>query len=247
MKNALLLFEVLLLSCTAFSQSTSASTGSGSDDSPGRVAVGIKFSSLGGGFEVATPLTRHSNLRGGFTFFSYSRTFTKDGITYDGQVGFRTLEAHYDFFPWAASFHVSGGLLAYLADPVTATPAVAGQSFSLGGHTYYSDTANPISGHGKINVNRVAPTITVGWGNLLPRSAKRWSIPVEVGVAFQGAPNATLNLSGNACVFPASDCRNVATDPMIHSQVVAEQTKINNNLSSFKVYPILSVGFGYKF
>jgi len=33
----------------------------------------------------------------------------------------------------------------------------------------------------------------------------------------------------------------------VQSNVVAEQGKINKSVSAFKVYPIISVGFGYKF
>ena len=33
----------------------------------------------------------------------------------------------------------------------------------------------------------------------------------------------------------------------VQSNVVAEQGKVNKSVSAFKVYPIISVGFGYKF
>jgi hypothetical protein len=33
----------------------------------------------------------------------------------------------------------------------------------------------------------------------------------------------------------------------VQSNVVAEQAKINKDTSAFKVYPIISIGFGYKF
>jgi hypothetical protein len=33
----------------------------------------------------------------------------------------------------------------------------------------------------------------------------------------------------------------------VQSNITSEQTKINNSMSFFKVYPIISVGFGYKF
>ena len=140
------------------------------------------------------------------------------------------------------------GVLAYVADPITATAGVpAGQSFSLGGKTYYSSNiSTPVGGHGKIDFNRAAPTATFGWGNLLPRSGRHWAIPFEMGVAFQGSPKATLALTGNACDAPGVNCRSV-TDPTIQNQIISEQTKINNSMSFFKVYPIISVGFGYNF
>lgn len=70
----------------------------------GRIGVGIKMSLLGGGIEVAARVTHHSNLRAGFNMITYSRTFNKDGIAYQGQLGFKTVEAHTTFFPLPDAF-----------------------------------------------------------------------------------------------------------------------------------------------
>jgi len=39
----------------------------------------------------------------------------------------------------------------------------------------------------------------------------------------------------------------VATNSAIQSNVVAQQNKLNNDMSFFKAYPVISLGFGYKF
>ncbi|HKV80121.1 MAG TPA: hypothetical protein VJP02_18380 [Candidatus Sulfotelmatobacter sp.] len=224
-------------------------TRSSGDEDAGRVGAAVKVSTLGGGAEVAVRVTHRTNVRAGFNVITYSRGFNKDGIAYNGQLDFKTFEAHYDVFPWAKSFHVSGGVLVYAADPVTATALVPGnQSFTLGGITYFSDPARPVTGNGKIVFNRAAPTVTFGFGNLVPRrKSKHFSIPVELGVAFQGSPKATLGLAGNVCDSPGVNCRSVASDPAVQGQIVSEQNKLNNSMSFFKVYPIISVGVGYKF
>jgi len=228
---------------------TPATKPSPNPSSIGRVGVGVKMSLLGAGIEVATPVTQRTNVRAGFNMFNYSRTFNKDGIAYNGQIGFKTVEAHFDIFPLGGRFHVGPGVLAYLGDPVTASAAVpGGQSFSLGGTSYVSDSAVPVTGNGKINFNRAAPMFTLGWGNLVSRrEGSHISIPFEIGVAYQGSPKATLNLAGNVCDSPGVNCRNVATDSGVQSQILSEQTKINNSMSFFKLYPIISIGFGYKF
>jgi hypothetical protein len=204
---------------------------------------------LGGGAEVAVRLTHYTNIRAGFNVLSYSRDFNKDGITYNGTLGFKIVEAHYDIFPFAANFHVSPGILIYAGDPITANVKVpGGQTFTLGSATYYSDTATPLSGTGKIDFNRAAPVATIGWGNLVPRNHKHFSVPFEIGVAFQGSPKATLSLAGSACEAPGNvNCVSAATDPGVQANVQSEQSKLNNSMSLFKVYPIVSIGFGYKF
>src|SRR5579864_624425 len=82
-----------------------------SDKPFSRLGVAVKASLLGAGIEAATPLTPRSNLRAGFNMFSYDRGFNKDGVAYDGQLRFRSVEAHYDWFPFHGSFHVSPGAL----------------------------------------------------------------------------------------------------------------------------------------
>jgi len=245
---------LLVISVSAFSQALPAATGaaqprSGTAEDSGRVGAAVKVSALGGGAEVAVRVTHRTNVRAGFNVITYSRGFNKDGIAYNGQLDFKTFEAHYDIFPWAKSFRVSGGVLVYAADPITATALVPGnQSFTLGGVSFISDPANPVSGNGKIVFNRAAPTITFGFGNLVPRKkSKHFSIPVELGVAFQGSPKATLGLTGSVCDPTGVNCRSVASDPTVQSQILSEQNKINNSMSFFKVYPILSAGVGYKF
>src|SRR3954465_14510904 len=177
-----------------------------SSEDSGWIGSGVKTSFLGVGAEVATRITHHSNARAGFNILGYSRSFSKDGINYGGHLSFRTVEAHYDIYPWAGNFHISPGVLAYMGNPVTGNAIVPGnQSFSLGGQTYYSDPSAPVTANGKMNFNQVSPTATIGWGNLVRRN-KRFSIPVEIGAAFQGSPKSTLNLTGNVCNVPGILC-----------------------------------------
>lgn len=251
---------LLLLSCLAVVGQSAQQSGpaspppaaKGSDwkSDSGTVGIGVKVSTFGPGVEGAVRVAHRSNVRAGFNMITYDRTFDKDGVSYAGQLQFKTFEAHYDFFPWAGSFHISPGVLAYIGDPITATATVpSNQSFSLGGINYYSDPTNPAHGTGKIKFNQAAPTITVGWGNLVSRKeGKHFSVPFEIGAAFQGSPKASLNLAGNVCATaPGINCVNAGTDPTVQSNIVSEQNKVNNDMSFFKVYPIISVGIGYKF
>jgi hypothetical protein len=213
-----------------------------------RFGVGVKMSTLGIGIEAATALSRKVNLRGGYNFLSYNRNFGKSGITYTGGLNFHSVEGHLDFFPFGGSFHLSPGFLFPMGDQIKATANVpGGDTFTLGGTTYESDPTNPIKGNGKIDFNASA-TALVGFGNLLPRKrSKHFSISFEGGAAFQGSPNSGLNLTGNACNSSGLNCVNAATDPTVQSNILAEEKKINKDLAPFKIYPLISFGFGVKF
>lgn len=214
-----------------------------------KLAVGVRMSLLGVGVEAATPLTYRTNLRFGFNTFSYSRGFTNDGANYAATLNFRSFETHFDWFPFAGGFHLSPGAMLYNGNQIKANALVpAGQSFTLGGTTYTSDPANPITGTGRVGVNSVAPTFMLGWGNLVPRSEnKHISIPFEVGMIFEGAPKATLNLAGSACDSTGANCQDVSGDSTFQNNVIAQQNKLSNDMSFLKVYPVISLGFGYKF
>jgi hypothetical protein len=212
-----------------------------------RVGVGVKLSLLGIGGEAAVALTKRINVRGGGNFFNYSRGFSKDGINYAAQLDFRSAEAHLDFFPFAGSFHLSPGMLFYNDNHIAATATVgAGQSFTLGGASYSSSGANPVTGTASLGFNKVAPSFLIGFGNLIPRNRRRFSLSTEFGVAYTGAPKASLALQGTAC-SSFGPCVNAATDPTVQSNVQSEVAKVNHDVSVVKIYPIASVGFAVNF
>jgi hypothetical protein len=210
------------------------------------VGIGVKASLLGFGGEAATPLSRHFNLRGGLNMFGYDRTFHKDGVDYAGQIHFRSGEAHFDWFPFAGSFHLSPGALIYNGNQVTANASVSGgQSFTLNGTSYTSDPADPVVGTGKISFSKAGPMLTMGFGNLVSRH-HRFSVPLEIGAIYTGAPTMALNLTGSACDSTGQNCSSIATDPTLQSNVQAEREKINKDVAPFKFYPVISLGFGVK-
>jgi hypothetical protein len=208
-------------------------------------AVGV--STLGAGIQAATAVTQRSNVRFGFNYFKYSASFDKDGVAYNGTLKLQSGELLYDQYI-AGGFHVSSGVMFYDGNKGTATASVSGgQSFRLGGATYYSDSTNPVGGTGTIAARKTAPEILLGFGNLLPRSGRHFTANFEFGVVFQGSPKATLNLNGSTCATPGKSCQNISANPTIQSDIQSEQTKINKDLSVFKYYPVIRLTFGYKF
>jgi hypothetical protein len=213
-----------------------------------RVGVGLRLSSLGVGGEVAVRVTHSTNVRGGFNFFSYSRGYDNNGIHYDGELRWSSAEGHFDWFPLGHSIHLSPGFIAYNNNHVDATAvAPGGTRFTLNGVDYQSDLTDPVHGSAKLSFNKSAPTMMIGFGNLVPRNGKHFSFNIEAGVAFEGSPKIALNLVGTACDSSGLNCANVGTDPTIQANVKGQQAKISNDLSPFKYYPLVSVTLGYSF
>jgi hypothetical protein len=212
-----------------------------------KVGIGIKISTLGVGIEAAVPVTGKLNVRGGFNFLRLNQGISSDGIRYDGHVHFQSAEAHLDWFPFGG-FHISPGLLFYNGNSIIATAAVpGGHTFSVGGTSYESDPATPVTGTGTLDFVKVSPSIMIGVGNLIPRNGRHYSFLFEVGGAYQGSARVALNLVGNVCDTNGTNCRSVASDSTVQANIAAQQLKIRNDVNPYKFFPVVSLGVGFNF
>lgn len=213
-----------------------------------RLALGAKVGILGVGAQVATPLTARMNLSGGANFFSYTDKLTSDGIHYDANLRLRSAEASLDWFPFGNAFRLSPGALLYNGNQVTGNAGVPGDTtFTLNDVNYLSSSSDPVSGMGSVKFNKAAPKLTFGFGNMLPRSGRHFSVPMELGFAYIGEPKVVLNLKGTACDPTGVNCRDVATTPQIQANLVGQQNKLQNDISPARFFPIVSVGFAANF
>lgn len=212
-----------------------------------RLAVGAKVGVLGVGVQAAVPLASRLNLSGGTNFFSYSDTLTIDGLHYNANLRLRSAEASLDWFP-LGSFHISPGALLYNGNQVTGNAAVpGGQYFTLNNVSYLSSTTDPVSGTGSLKFSKAAPKLTVGFGNMLPRNGRHFSVPVELGFAYQGDPKVLLDLKGTACDPNGVVCQDVATSPQIQANIAGQAQKLHSDVSPARFFPIFSVGFAANF
>jgi hypothetical protein len=211
------------------------------------VGIGAKVSLLGIGVEGATPLSSRTNLRGGINLLSYGTTFNTDGVNYAATLQLRSVDALLDWYPFKGSFHVSPGAMLYNGNQLKANTSVpAGESFSLNDAYYMSAPSNPVGGNASLKFGAAAPMVLIGWGNLVPRT-KHISIPVEIGTVFSGAPHTLLNLTGNVCNLDGTNCRTISSDPTVQGNITAQQAKFNKDVNAFTIYPVISIGFAYRF
>ena len=212
------------------------------------VGIAAKISTLGVGVDAAFPVLDKANVRVGFNMFTLNHDFDNDGITLAASLKMRSLSAYFDWFAFGGGFHISPGVMIHNGNELNAVATVpAGQNFSLGDENLFSNAANPVNGKVRVAFEKVAPSLLIGWGNIVPHGNRRWSIPFELGLVYSRAPTTALTFSGSACNQNGSSCRNVANDPALQADVTREQTYMNSDLSLLKVIPVLSLGFSYKF
>ena len=215
-------------------------------------AIQIKIGSAGPGLDVAVPVAGRMNLRAGGSFFSYNPNLVEDGINVIGNIQLRSASANVDFFPFGNAFRISPGVVFYNGNQISAVASVpAGQSFTLNDVTYYSSATAPVTGTFGLSFGKkVAPSLTMGFGNMIPRKGGHWSVPFEIGAEYIGtAPQISLALAGTACQGSATtNCSPIASNPTTQQNLVAEQASLNSNIpSQLRFYPIVSIGLSYKF
>jgi hypothetical protein len=213
------------------------------------MAMAVKFGVAGVGFDIATPLVmRHLNLRGGASFLSYTpSTITTDNVNINGNIKFQNAAVMADWFPFHGWFRLSGGATTYNNTGLNAALAVpTGQSFTLGGTTYYSQPGNPVTGTGvfAFGGNKVAPRVTIGTGNMLPEKG-HFRFVSELGFQYFSQPTVVYNISGNGCTgFIGGVYTNCG--PIPQDSITSEQNKLQNDLNVLRFFPILSLGLSYR-
>jgi hypothetical protein len=209
-------------------------------------ALSINLSTLGPGIDLATPLARSLNLRMGVNFLNLGYGFHLDKMQYQPRVYLRSGHVSLHWSPRHGGFHISPGLM-YQQNRLSAvTTAPAGTEFELGSQSFTSSVNDPVHGNASVVfLNQIAPILTLGFGNMIPRSGRHLSFPIEIGAAYTGAPKIDLALKGTACT--TQGCFVFSQSQEAQSSLQHEIQKVNEDLKSFPVYPILSSGLAVRF
>jgi hypothetical protein len=207
---------------------------------------------LGGlGFDVATPLSRHFNIRAGSDFFGYATTFQDQGANVAVNLRLRSGHASLDWFPFGGRFRLSPLLVFANNNRAQATALIPpGNTITLSGQDYISSLTDPLHGAGSVDFRKISPGFTLGFGNVIPRTRSHFSIPVEAGFYYVGQPGLKVSFSGSACdpSLPSTiGCESVDQDAGFQQNLAAFIARNNNYLSYASFFPIFSLGLGYAF
>jgi hypothetical protein len=228
-----------------------------------RIGIGADISPLGVGIKGAIVLNHYFDGRVMGNFFNYdSGRFEVDGFNVDAKLHLASAAAALDWYPFGSVWRISPGVMFFNGNQLSGTGTITpGTSFTLENQTYYSASANPVTGatplvgNGVLGLHTHSPaaTATFGFGKFIPHSNRHWSFPSEFGVVFTGAPTVKINVTGWACLDARqTQCSNVgnSTNPIAIDFNNNLQAKINRwqkDLNKVPVYPILSYSVVYSF
>ena len=197
------------------------------------VSVDFRVGTTGFGIQLAKLLTGHVALRVGGTYFSASTSKTQTDISYDANLKLHSFTALIDLSPGRrGGFHVTGGLA---TNPLTITaigqPSPSG-TFTINGNTYSSSQVGILTLQGKLR--GAAPYLGFGFGTPA-RSGGALHLLFDLGGVIE-KPTISLDATG------AASNSQLATD--LQAQAAQTQHDVKKYL---KVYPVLSLGLGYRF
>jgi hypothetical protein len=200
------------------------------------VGVYVKGGTLGVGGGVGVGLTDTLRLRAGYTALKISKDVSQTDIEYDGDLKLGGGEAMLDWHPFHGTFRVTAGLTLN-RNEITADAEPTNGTYELNGNTYLASEIGSLDG--KVDFKSTAPYLGIGWGDVIDKDGK-FSFIADIGVLFQGSPDASLDLNCGPAV-PAIECARIRDD------VDEEERELQDDADDYKFWPVVSLGVAYRF
>lgn len=191
--------------------------------------VGVRAGTTGLGADIAFGLVPTLAARIGYSGLSYDRTIDATDIEYDGRLRLSNLNLLLDFSP-LGPFRITGGFIVN-DNKVDVTGRPSNGTFTINGVTYPAAAVGSLGGTVKSG-NRAAPYVGIGYGNVAGAGVNFY---FDLGVMFQGTPEARLSATCGAGLSPAQCSQ-------LQSNVAAEQARLQSDISAFKYYPVANIG-----
>lgn len=197
------------------------------------VALTAKIGSTGVGADLTVGLARSLNLRLGAQAWTRSETRTEQEIEYDADLKLVSGELLLDVHPGGRGFRISGGAIVN-GNEVTAV-STENAVYTLNGVRYPVGLVGRLEG--RVETNTLAPYLGIGWGNAVAPGGP-WRFAIDAGAFYQGKPKVSLT---------AHPLIPILLPERFEQDLEAERHDIEDNLDSYRFYPVISLGVSYRF
>ncbi len=212
--------------------------------------VSPKLSTLGAGVEYKYPVTDEIAVSAGLYGLNYSRNETRSDVKYDAKLKLRHVSVLGNYYPWDNGFHFASGLV-FNGTKVTAhAEPKSDKTYHFGGNDYSVNDVG--SADAEVSFRKVAPYLGIGWDNG-NKTGEGLSIAASLGVMFTGSPEVDFDYTegtgmtalknGNAVEQKAYKELKTRLD----TDIEKERKELEDDVDSFKAYPVVSIGFAYSF
>lgn len=200
------------------------------------IGIYAKGGTMGIGGGIGVGVTDSLRLRAGYTALKVSKDISQTDIDYSGDLKLGGGEAMIDWHPFHGTFRVTGGLV-FNRNEVTADGRPTDGTYTINGNTYLAAEVGSLDG--KVEFKSTAPYLGVGWGDVVDKDG-RFSFIADIGLLFQGSPDASLHANCGSAV-PALECARLQSD------LREEESELEDDADDYKIWPVVSVGVAYRF
>ncbi len=191
--------------------------------------IGVKAGTLGLGIEGTWRPLPLFDIRLGANSYDYGYDGVRAGINYDSTINLETVYATLNFkFP-VSPMRITLGAYSN-GNEVNLNSAETG-SYDIGGTTFTSAEIGALSSNASFS--GTAPYLGFGFDFALPG---RVGLNMDFGVLWQGEPEVTMNTTGL-----------LANDPTFLAFVETERLQLQDDISNFKAWPVISLGIVFSF
>lgn len=193
--------------------------------------VGAKVGTLGLGLEGRWTPIPWFDIRAGINAYDYDDDGSQAGINYDATLALDSFYATGNInFP-LSPFRLTAGAFSNSNEFQMRSQDTGGQDIEVGGISFPADAVGTLQG--LASFESTAPYLGIG---LDFEVLGKVGLNFDVGVLWQGEPDIALTADGLASGFAPFE-----------AALELERRELEDDLSDFKAWPVLSVAFIYNF
>jgi hypothetical protein len=217
----------ILIKITVAAMALGAAAAASADNALG---FGVKAGTLGLGVEGTWRPLPYMDVRFGANQFDYTDTRSETGVVYDAELNLDNYYVTGNFrFP-LSPFRVTAGVYSN-GNEVNAVSGDNGAIIVIGGDPYPSDLVGTLSVRGSFD--STSPYVGVGYDFSL---FGKVGMNLDFGVLWQDSPKVDIASDGI-----------LSGNPTFEASLEAERQELEDNLSDYKVWPVISLGFVVNF
>ena len=197
--------------------------------------IGLKAGTLGLGVEGRWSALPWLDVRLGANTYEYDDSGSQAGVAYNGTFSLDTFYATGNFrFP-LSPFRVTAGVVSNGNEFAMVSQDTGAVFIDIGDSTF--NTADAGTLQSTTSFASTAPYVGVGYDFEV---FGKVGLNLDFGVLWQGEPEVTLEATGLATAPPA-------VQAPLAAELERERLELEDEMSDFKAWPVVSLGFVYNF
>lgn len=197
------------------------------------VGVAAVVGTLGPGLTITLPINSVLNARIYGAGLGFGVDVNDEDLNYDGDLTIGGIGPLLDYHPFSNGFRASAGFL-YTFNEFDGTAHCNQAACDVGDAAGVILPGDRVDGN--VDYSGFAPYAGLGWGNAVAEDG-RWTFSFDIGALFTGSPDVSIQCRAG---LPASQtaCQQEADN---------ERDDLKDEIGDYKIYPVVSLGVGYRF